>query len=236
MEESAVLNLLDSITSNETVRLKVLEVLNRPAPANTNADQDGDSGSQAGLTQAPLPEHPPTLDDPPDREGIQLGTNEHQLGSNSSLAANVHQSRGIGGLEANVLQSVANPLVAGDHPTMEPVVGTSSSFDLNSLSSNDEFTFNTHEVIKQYLETHFRSSLQKDVRSAMNKAHPVPCTSVMSVPKVDSFVLDHLKQRFPKSRDLELGTIQSPLLKCAGPLSCLWSELLDNNLLRMKGL
>ena len=57
----------------------------------------------------------------------------------------------------------------------------------------------------------------------------------MSVPKVDSFVLDYLKQRFPKSHDLELGTIQSVLLKCAGPLSCLWSELLDNNLLEDEG-
>ena len=137
MEESAVLSLLDSITSNETVRQKFLEVLNRPAPANTNANQDGDSGSQPGLTQAPHPEHPPALGDLPDREGIQLGANEHQRDSDSSLAANVHQSRRVGGLEANVLQSAANPLVAGDHPTMEPVVGTSSSFDLSSLSSND---------------------------------------------------------------------------------------------------
>ena len=80
------------------------------------------------------PEHP-ALYDPPDREGIQVGANEHQLCSNSSLAANAHQSRGIGGLEANVLQSAANPMVAGNHPTTEPVVGTSSSFDPNSLST-----------------------------------------------------------------------------------------------------
>ena len=131
-------------------------------------------------------------------------------------------------------QLTANPLVVGDHQahfSTEPTVGTSSSFDSDSLSTNDVFTFNTHEVIKQYLEKHFRSSLHKDVRSAMNKAHPVPRTSVMNVPKVDGFVMDHLKQRFPRSRDIELGTIQSALLKCAGPLSCLWSELLDNNLL-----
>ena len=122
-----------------------------------------------------------------------MGANEYQFGSNSSLAANVHQLRGVGGLEVIVLQPATNPLVAGDHPTMEPVVGTSTSFNPNNLSSNDEFTFNTHEVIKQYLETHFCSSLQKDVRSTMNKVHLVPHTSVMSVPKVDSFVLDHLK-------------------------------------------
>jgi len=48
-------------------------------------------------------------------------------------------------------------------------------------------------------------------------------------------VLDHLKQRFPRSRDVELGTIQSALLKCAGPLAYLWSELLDNGLLDEEG-
>ena len=54
----------------------------------------------------------------------------------------------------------------------------------------------------------------------------------MKVPKVDGFVLDHLKQHFPKSHDLELGTIQAALQQCAGPLLCLWSELIDNDLLK----
>ena len=66
----------------------------------------------------------------------------------------------------------------------------------------------------------------------MNKAHPISRTPALKVPKVDGFVLDHLKQRFPKSRDHELGTIQSALQRCAEPLSCLWSELIDNDLLR----
>ena len=68
----------------------------------------------------------------------------------------------------------------------------------------------------------------------MNKVHPVPHTPVMRVPKVDSFVLDHLNQHFLKSRDHELGTIQTALQRCAGPLSCLWLELIDNNLLKSK--
>ena len=66
----------------------------------------------------------------------------------------------------------------------------------------------------------------------MHKVHPIPCMPVMKVPKVDRFVLDHLNQRFPKLRDAELGTIQAALLRSAGPLSCLWSELLDNDLLK----
>ena len=66
----------------------------------------------------------------------------------------------------------------------------------------------------------------------MHKAHPIARTPAMRVPKVDGFVQDHLKHRFPKSRDHELGTIQSALLRCTGPLTCLWSELIDNDLLK----
>ena len=43
--------------------------------------------------------------------------------------------------------------------------------------------------------------------------------------------MDHLKHRYPKSRDAELGTIKSALLFVADPLTCLWSDLLNNNLL-----
>ena len=65
----------------------------------------------------------------------------------------------------------------------------------------------------------------------MLKMHPVPRTPVMKVPKVDRYMMDHLRQCFPKSRDGELGTVQGALLSVAGPLTCLWSNLLDNNLL-----
>ena len=65
----------------------------------------------------------------------------------------------------------------------------------------------------------------------MHKAHPVPCTSIMKVPKVDRYILDHLRQDFPKLHDLELGTIQSALILVTGSLTCLWAALLDNNLL-----
>jgi len=200
MEESTILNLFDSITSNKPMRQKLLEILNQPAPPDSNVEHPEDSGSQLGLTQPPQSESPSAQDDPPSQGGDQLDANGRQLGINSSLEANAHQSRGVSTLEANVHQLSANPLVAGEHQvnlrTSEPVVGTSATFDPSSLSSvfdpnslsiSDEFTFSTHEVINQYLETHFCSSLKKDVRSAMNK-HPVPSTSVMSVPKVDNCV------------------------------------------------
>ena len=65
----------------------------------------------------------------------------------------------------------------------------------------------------------------------MHKMHPLPRTPVMKVPKVDCYMMDHLRQLFPKSHDGELGTVQVALLSAAGPLTFLWSDLLDNNLL-----
>ena len=100
-------------------------------------------------------------------------------------------------------------------------VDNSVAFDPTAVAPSDEFVFDTHEVITNYLEKHFQLSLDKDVQSSMHKMHPVPRTPVMKVPKVDCYMMDHLRQRFPKSRDGELGT-------------CLWSDLLDNSLLADK--
>ena len=49
----------------------------------------------------------------------------------------------------------------------------------------------------------------------------------MKVPKVDCFML---KQNYPKSHDAELATIQSALLSATGPLTCLWSDIIDSHL------
>ena len=122
-------------------------------------------------------------------------------------------------------------LMEYDSLPQEGLVDSLVAFDPSSVAPNDDFVFDTHEVISNYLEKHFRSSLDKDVRNAMHKTHPLPRTPVMRVPTVDRFMMDHLKHRYPKSRDAELGTIQSALLFAAGPLTCLWSDLLDNNLL-----
>jgi len=103
--------------------------------------------------------------------------------------------------------------------SLDNLVDNSVAFNPASMASGDEFMFDAHEVITNYLETHFRTSLTKDVQTAMHKAHPLPCTPAMQVPKVDRFMLDHLKQKFCKSRDAKLGTIQSALLYVDGPLT-----------------
>ena len=202
MDENTVLSLLESISGSDSLRKKFLDTLQ--GPVQQNDVREGDA------TDPPVvPNHPSPISGE-----SQLAANERQPGINASLGANAPQSRGVS-LGASVLQSSGNPLGDGG-PQYSLSEGATTIFDPDSLTSEDEFTFDTHQVIIDYLETHFRASLHKDVRSAMNKAHPVPRTPALKVPKVDGFVLDHLKQRFPKSRDHELGTIQSALQRCAG--------------------
>ena len=81
--------------------------------------------------------HPP----PASGEG-QLVANERQSGKNN--------------------YSSGNPL--GDGAPQYAISEESTTvFDPNSLSSEDDFTFDTHQVIVDYLEKHFRTSLYKDV-------------------------------------------------------------------------
>ena len=65
----------------------------------------------------------------------------------------------------------------------------------------------------------------------MHKTHPVPKTSATKVPKVDRFITDYLKSRFPKGEDSELAKIEAGLLRVCGPMTCLWAELINNSLL-----
>ena len=51
--------------------------------------------------------------------------------------------------------------------------------------------------------------------------HPVPQIPVVKVLKVDRYMMDHLRQSFPKSCDGEPGTVQAALHSVAGPLMCL---------------
>ena len=45
-------------------------------------------------------------------------------------------------------------------------VDNSFAFDPTAVASTDGFVFDTHEVITNFLEKHFRSSLDKDVQNA----------------------------------------------------------------------
>ena len=123
--------------------------------------------------------------------------------------------------------SLVNPLMTKD---LDEVVGAQPqgrsvdnlvTFDPIAVAPSDEFVFDTHEVITNYLEKYFCLSLDKDVQNPMHKMHPVPQTPIVKVLKVDRYLMDHLRQHFPKSCDGELGTVQAALLSVVGPLMCL---------------
>ena len=80
-------------------------------------------------------------------------------------------------------------------------------------------------------QKYFRAQLRKEVLEAMYKVHPVPDTPVMRAPKVDDFAHHHLQSRFPTGSENQLRTIQSAYLKAAGPLTCLWADLVANGML-----
>ena len=72
-----------------------------------------------------------------------------------------------------------NPLGEGDYWNND-VEELLTSFDPASLTSEDDFTFVTHQVIFDYLKTHFYVSLHKDTQSAIHKAHSIHRTPVMT--------------------------------------------------------
>ena len=79
-----------------------------------------------------------------------------------SLVADVHQSRGVNRLGAGVPSSSVNPLATEDLDEVDGtqpqgrLVDNSFAFDPTAVTSTDEFVFDTHEVITNFREKHFR--------------------------------------------------------------------------------
>ena len=229
MDDSSLRALFQKISSDDTLRRSLLEAL-QPTLEETTEDP-GRTIEAGGDTSASNVPQPDGRDRP---EDTSLVAYVHQTGRDASLVADARQSRGIGEQGADEPLSTSNPpgsrsdnsgSSSSHPPTFNPVL-----FDPSSVTSESEYTFDTHQIITDYLEKHFRVSLTKEVRNPMHKTHPVPHTPVMKVPKIDRFMLDHLKQNYPKLRDAELGTIQSALLSATGPLTCLWADIIDSEL------
>ena len=131
-----------------------------------------------------------------------------------------------GGHQLNVRETNNN-----EPTTPRSIVGSIVNFDPQSMPTEDEFTFEAHASINEYLEKHMRCTLNKENRTLMHKEHPVPKTPAMRPPQVDKFIKDHLGARFPAREYGEFAKVQSALLKTCGPIACLWSELIENGLL-----
>jgi len=97
-----------------------------------------------------------------------------QYGTNDLLGASVP---GVSGLVAGEHQLSTNSLGdGGSQASGNDGAGASTLFDPSGLMLEDDFTFETLEVINQYLKIHFCTSLDKDVRKKMHMEYLVPLT------------------------------------------------------------
>ena len=137
MDKNTVLSLLESISGSDSLRKKFLDT--PYGPVQQNDAREGDATNPLVVSNHPSPTP---------GEG-QLSANERQSGSNPSLGANAPQLRGVS-LSASVLQSSSNPLGDGG-PKHSVSEGSTTTFDPDSLTSEDEFTFDIYQVIIDYL-------------------------------------------------------------------------------------
>jgi hypothetical protein len=94
----------------------------------------------------------------------------------------------------------------------------------------DEFRMEVPRPVVKYVNRHFRKGLTKEERTAMLKKHPKPNVKAAKPPKLDQFVVDFAGKKLDKARDAQLCRIQTNVLYVANPLTCLWSQLIDQGL------
>ena len=86
------------------------------------------------------------------------------------------------------------------------------------------------QSVATFLEKHFKRCLSSEEREAILKDFPKPDCPVLEVPTLDEPVRDHLKR---KGKDPHFGSektlykLQGQVLDLAGPLTCLWADLLN---------
>ena len=97
---------------------------------------------------------------------------------------------------------------------------------------NSKDTWEPPHGIATFLERHFNRSLSNEEREAIMKDFPQPNCDAVVTPKMDDEVKEQLRQ---KGKDAFFGSektlyrVQEQLLDTAGPLSCLWADLLNKD-------
>ena len=145
MEKKTVLSLLDSISGNDSLWKKFLDALQGPSQRDEVGERDStppDSYKPPVRLQLLEKANWQPMSSTESGSNSSLGTNAPQLNENASLGTNALQSRGVSPLGANVLQSSGDPLGDGG-PQYTVSERSATTFDPSSLSSEDEFTFDT---------------------------------------------------------------------------------------------
>ena len=93
-------------------------------------------------------------------------------------------------------------------------------------------TWDPPQTIIKFLDRHFNRALTEEERDAIMKDFPRPNVEAVATPKLGGEVKDQLRS---KGRDPHHGAekalykIQDQLLDAVGPLTCLWSDLLNKD-------
>ena len=93
-------------------------------------------------------------------------------------------------------------------------------------------TWEPPQVIIKFLEKHFNRSLEEEEREAILKDFPRPNSKALLTAKLDEQVRDQLKKKRKSPHfgaEKSLYKVQDQLLSVAGPLTCLWADLLNKD-------
>ena len=96
----------------------------------------------------------------------------------------------------------------------------------------DETVWEANETINTFLEKHFLHPLAPDERDRIRKDFPKPACPALSVPKLDEEIKEQIKKNGKNPHfgsEKFLFKFQEQLLEIAGLLTCLWTDMLDQN-------
>ena len=99
-------------------------------------------------------------------------------------------------------------------------------------SVQDENAWEASETINTFLEKHFLHPLASDERERIKKDFPRPACPALAVPKLDEEIKEQIKKAGKNPHfgsEKFLFKFQEQLLEIAGPLTCLWMDMLDHN-------
>ena len=91
-------------------------------------------------------------------------------------------------------------------------------------------TWDPPSAMASFLQKHFNRSLEEGEKEAILKDFPMPSCKALKTPKLDEQVKEQLKR---KGKDPHFGSektlfkVQEQVLEVAGPLTCLWADLLN---------
>ena len=96
----------------------------------------------------------------------------------------------------------------------------------------DENAWDAGEIINSFIEKHFKRAMTMEEREAIMKDFPKPSCPALRTPKIDDDIKKQIKRA---GKDPHFGVekslykFQEQILEMAGPLTCLWADLLNQD-------